>query len=925
MKFAIAATLAASVAYASATDYFWRHDSEWATDANWAAGKAPDATTFAAFGVSNMQGDVDECDNMDKLINVPAGESQESGGILITDGVEISIGADSALVINAATSEDVVQWKCKTDTETDYRCSANWGDKNGKALGGIPCAYDNIHFSAASFNVNNEGVPLVSEVTIAGKTLTKARDIEGISDTYPGIARSFIPESTFSADKINLAAANLACFDSCPELDDVTSVEAKYASNHKHLQERQEFIATALEANPTELTTTAQQAAAFGRSTLYVYTGSGNSADPTVRIADEGDADAFLESVEEGVLNHLQLQMAGGKCLNPDGKKQFSFHPVRCTPLANFAGDKVNACEGGENVNGNYDDDVCPSANAIVCPDPAHTNVESRYASNSAAFMTKTCGDFDADIGLWYSASTAQQAAITKNCCEANANVRVIACGFQTNDMQDSLKVNVFGASLIQVTKEILHGASRGSRKSSSGECKTSYIASNSEDQYLPIDLFNADGSFLAEGSNEDLDTSVAVHALATAGMAAALADYEIASKSPDEIAEFDSQFHIKKFMGVLPDGRKRKSFKDIKDEIEKKLQSELPFGESLAIGDVVDGADEDGYSAQILLKGVRVTWFEDDSLATITAKDIEPYVANVMLAYGMIAQEYVLKREEFKFLTTSTTTTITRTTTVSTTSFTEEAEASGIPEYVTNDKTGAVICKGGGDTCEDSKKLRKVASAMSDIKEVFDVEAAGIAKKIAGADTKLEQLADDKTVKSATYINMKKALDACDKAGVDKVNTISYPDGCEDEKAAFDSAADDFIRFVEEFETKAQQIFIAKGDDMDDLTTLQGDYNDELLKLLAFDAALHNDKDSPSSYKTKYELLDMQASFATVTDELEALATAVEANQRQLSSASKDSFNEQKVSDTELKKEETNFKKALEGCEEQISRKLSK
>lgn len=29
MKFAAVATLAATVAYASAADYYWRHDSEW--------------------------------------------------------------------------------------------------------------------------------------------------------------------------------------------------------------------------------------------------------------------------------------------------------------------------------------------------------------------------------------------------------------------------------------------------------------------------------------------------------------------------------------------------------------------------------------------------------------------------------------------------------------------------------------------------------------------------------------------------------------------------------------------------------------------------------------------------------------------------------------------------------------------------------
>jgi len=946
MKFAVAVTLAASVAYASATDYYWRHDSEWATDDNWNGGTAPTAKKIAAFGVYNTNGDVEECGNMDALIRVPAKAIQEMGGLLMAPGVEISLGVDAEIVINSVNDDDVVQWKCKSDQEKDFRCGANWGDKENNDVAGIPCMDDGIYFSAASFNVNNEGVPLVKQVTIAGETFSESRDIEGISDTYPGIARSFIAESTFSSEKVNLAAADLACFNSCPWLDEITSVADKYAANHTQLQKRQEFIATALEAigedyeaNPSEQVRKSEQALAFGRSTLYVYLGDGNSADPSVKIErdvygdDDTDfadqADTFCTKVEDSTYNHFLLQMSGGECLNPDARKEFSFHPVRCVPLANFAGDKVNACVDGENVNGDYEGDACPSTNSVVCPDPAHTNVATRYASTSPAFLDNTCGDFNEDIGLWYSASAGEQAKITANCCEPNEKVLVVACGFETNDMQDSMKVNVFGKSLVQVTKEILHGASRGSRKSSDGECKTAYIAETVEGQYLPIDLFNAEGSFLADGSNEDIDTSVAVHALGTASMAAALADYEIASKSPEEIAKFDAQFHIKKFMGVLPADRRRKSFKDIKDDIQDKLRDELPFGNSLVIGDVVLGSTAKDYDgdAQILLKGVRVTWFEADNLATISTKDIEPYVANVMLGYGMIAQEYALKLEEFKFLTTSTTTTITRTTTVSTTTMTEEAEASGIPEFVKDAKTGAIICRGGGGGCDEDKQLQTVESAMADIKEVFDAEAAGLAKLIADADTKLEQFADDKAVKSATYVNMKKALDMCDKTGLDKVNTIAYPDGCEDEKAAFDAAAQDFNTFVGDatdgYAQKVETIFTKKGDDMAALASLQGDYNEDLLKLLDFDAALHNNDESPATYKTPEELKDMQASFSTVTDELEALATAVEANMRDLASASKDSISEQSASDAELKSEETKLQKAYDDCVEEEESRL--
>eukprot|EP00729_Bicosta_minor_P002923 gene2923-23953_t len=329
MKFAAVATLAATVAYASAADYYWRHDSEWASESNWKNGAAPASDEYAAFGVSTIEGDVEECGNMDALINVPASSTQESGGILIAPGVEISIGVDAELIINEASnsSDAFVQWKCKSDVDIDYRCSANWADENGAAVGGIPCGLDNIHFSAKSFNVNNEGVPIVSEVTIAGETATNSREIEAISDEYVGFARHFIAESTFSSDPITLAAANLACFDSCPDLDTVNDATYKYEQNHKHLQERQEFLALALEGigddfvtNPSEQITVQQQAAAFGRETLYVFNGNaGEQREATVRVQqDSSDAKAFCGGVEDDVALHFLSQTSGGACLNPD-------------------------------------------------------------------------------------------------------------------------------------------------------------------------------------------------------------------------------------------------------------------------------------------------------------------------------------------------------------------------------------------------------------------------------------------------------------------------------------------------------------------------------------------------------------------------------------------------------------------------------
>merc|ERR1712166_691621 len=144
---------------------------------------------------------------------------------------------------------------------------------------------------------------------------------------------------------------------------------------------------------------------------------------------------------------------------------------------------------------------------------------------------------------------------------------------------------------------------------------------------------------------------------------------------------------------------------------------------------------------------------------------------------------------------------------------------------------------------------------------------------------------------------------------------------------AAFDAAAQDFNTFVGDatdgYAQKVETIFTKKGDDMAALASLQGDYNEDLLKLLDFDAALHNNDESPATYKTPEELKDMQASFSTVTDELEALATAVEANMRDLASASKDSISEQSASDAELKSEETKLQKAYDDCVEEEESRL--
>jgi hypothetical protein len=71
----------------------------------------------------------------------------------------------------------------------------------------------------------------------------------------------------------------------------------------------------------------------------------------------------------------------------------------------------------------------------------------------------------------------------------------------------------------------------------------------NDDFDTYPLTLLST-GEFLAEGENDELDSEIAIHAVGTPGMEAALTDYSLGDKADD----FDKQFHIKKFMGVLPD-----------------------------------------------------------------------------------------------------------------------------------------------------------------------------------------------------------------------------------------------------------------------------------------------------------------------------------------------------------------------------------
>ena len=254
------------------------------------------------------------------------------------------------------------------------------------------------------------------------------------------------------------------------------------------------------------------QSQKFGRATLYIYSGDKNR---TVRITSSpADTKNFIDEVETQIGNHFRK--ISDRCLPPNNQA-FTFHPQTCAPLANFPGDKVNGCDAGGN---NKYGDKCPSAAQVVCPNPDHTNVATRFALDEKGFRDYTCGDFNDNVALWYSTTKDQRKQITANCCEKKENVMVVGCGFTADSIQNSMDVDSFKDALIKISKEIVHGPSYGSRKSAAGDCNVAYIAADAADKIPPINLLAASHEFLAANEFEDVDPAIAVSAIATDSMA---------------------------------------------------------------------------------------------------------------------------------------------------------------------------------------------------------------------------------------------------------------------------------------------------------------------------------------------------------------------------------------------------------------------
>ena len=872
---------------------------------------------------------------MDAVVNIPEGVRQKTGGLVIGRGVAIQIGRGSELVIGKTTGNAVTKWKCKTAQDVDYRCSANWqnkkegGDVGGSGdgdgltdVGTIPCGTDDVVFTAPSFNVDNSGVPIVKSVEIAGKKFTGAAKITKISEDYVGLATAFVSIDAFNpkSDPMTDKAAELSCMNSCPKAAEAAGLLEKHVAydiEHNHLIARQEFLTgvraqlgESYRAIPQDQLTKREQTLLFGRATLYVYNNKEASEEKKATLQIDSSVDdheGFIEGVTEAVKAHFSRDGKNADCLDT-----FSFHPDNCVPLVGFGGDKVNACVDGDNTQF----DECPNSNSIVCPDPAHINVATRFALQNNQFREVTCGDFE-DVDTWFSANEGLRNDVSKNCCEPRAHVAVIGCGFKTDDMQYKSSVEMYKSSLIGVTKAILHGASRGNVVDK-GECEGAYLGD--AEHKLAVNLNTATGGFLASGDNEDLDTTVAVAAIATSGLAKALVDYNVADKDKD-FPDFDQKFHIKKFRGADPDNgrRRRKISSDVIDEIQSKLRDEMPFP-GLTLGGISAG-DEGG--AGVVVKDMNVKWFQRDSIVTIDTATIESYIADVLLVFAMEAEEYDLKVAEYAFLTTSTTTTATATTTVTVTTTVAKFEKSGTSLYVLDGdkKNPQPLCRVDTRPCPDDKKVEKLASAVTGANEEFTQAAAAAQKRIDAATDAITNLRADMKTKSDTYKGMKIELDKCDKIGVDKISAMSYPDTCNKQLEAYNKAADDFVAFATggvglDFDARITKVYTDQSDAMDDLSKLQSDYSEALQSLMSYDAAAHG-TEGTVAYKAATEVKDLQTSFSIAAAEVAALALQVEETQADFDKMAAGANNMASTEKAKLEGDKKDLQAAVDKCTE--------
>jgi hypothetical protein len=889
-----------------AADFYWKHDSEWSNAKNWVDGIAPKSNEIAAFGVTDYDGrSADACAQPDAAVNIPTRQVQQSGGFVLQDGVEIFIGIDAEIKLNEREFDDVVEWKCKSATDVDFRCSANWASSEDRTdiKGGIPCDQDTVWFTD-SFNVDNSGVPMVEAVIVMEngreREFDKAREIMNVHNEYGGFKRSFIPTTAFDSDRITMAAAALECFDSCPEKDTTTTAAEKYNVAHDHLVKRQEFISDVRAAlgdewtgSESKLMMKPTQEEYFGRELVYVFTGADGKTPAKVQVtADPADSAAFVSEMETLSKDHFKPLTGPGGCLNNDGKA-FEFQTTHCMPISGFGA--ADACTNGvSNKQKNLYKDECPSTSRAICLSNKQQIVATRIPLDSYEFAETTCGEFNEIPALLSRTSAEEKTTIAEVCCEAKKDVKIVACGFVTQDMQSTTAVDLYAKAAKQVTKGLFHGADRGEGRPSEGVCTVAYVATDMSDKFLPVDISAADGAFLQVNDMADLDTSIGVNALANSEFATALSNWEVSDKADD----FDEKFHVKKFRGEVPD-RKRRGFNKVRGKIEQMMAANLPFGDGITFETIEDGADYPEFGSQIVVESLRVNFFATNGIAIVDHSKIEKYLANIFLGYGLEAAEYMLKKEEFAWLTTSTTTLTTVTTTKTTTTVTEEfaPQASGVDDpddFVKTIKNGfegkdagLFICKDGSDyaaDCPVASRVLTLTVQLRNMKDEYDSVVAGEKQKHKDLGDKLENLKTDLETKRASYLNTKEALNECDRTGLDKLGSIAYPDGCVSQKRAFEKAASDFLAFVLDGGEEGDRDYNAKVTDIESaqiaankkIVKTMTDYQEDLADLAAYTEGMHGTKGS-TNYKSPEEVIDLQANFDQFTMVMDLLVEELE------------------------------------------------
>lgn len=730
-----------------------------------------------------------------------------------------------------------------------------------------------------------------------------------LSNTFSGIKSQFFGADSFPNDRASRAAADMFCVNTCPELDTVTDEGDKYRATHDALIKRQEFLSEIRAeigdkwyANKANGMTTSEQKQVIGRGHIYVFEAEGEQTAPKLSVsADPADVEAYAEAVQTASSDFFRGVAESG-CLTIQNKA-FTFGARECGALVGFPDN--NGCDittGEENRKDNIFSDECPSAANVVCRSQKLINIATRMATDNSDFEGVTCGAFDNDIALWMTADDNERIKIKENCCELRSQVKVLGCAFGTDEMQSNIAVNVIGKSLKSVAQSLFHGADRGEGMPPDGKCDIAYVGTGRQ---LAISFNSADGRFLQQGKIEDLDADVAIAAVATKSFAESLTSWDVSDKADD----FDAKFHNLKF-----NGKQRRGFNKVRGQIEDMLNREIPLPGGISFQTLETSDEFPEAGGDVVMTDVRVNWFKDKDLAKLDTSSLEGYIANVLIGFGLEAEEYRLKTAEFAFLTTSTTTTTYENVTAAPTTTTGVPEASGTVTYVT-DKDGLVICRGGTLSCEEEEdKVVSLESQIMNLKDAYTYDNSVTRSTIAKTTADVEDMDEDLKTLRGTYESMKTELDRCDNLALDIPGTVQYPRECGEEKKAYDAAANAFVKFAVEYDIKYAAAAAAKVAAEQALFDIRTAYFESLTEMVDYNPRKHDNEES-KSYKGKEEIEDIFSNFDLILDEVEEIKKAIQDLSEEMARAKTAVANEQSTETRALNKQLGDKKAALDKC----------